>query len=401
MDISFDNLNITDLNIIKIYSDNNNFNGHGLFLDGFILTAQHVVNECNNIFINNKKYINIIDIDEYDISVLKDINDNRTINNFIKIFKNILNKTIKISNMLEKTNNICSINNDLNDILKYKKICSTNIKTNLYPQILIYEYENPDINRNFEGMSGSIIYYKNKLMSLLIGGRDNNIIALPIDIIYNILYYYVKNNMKLYYCPFIIKNNIVQYNYNFLIKDDIILKINNIEIDNDIIYDNKFKIKMLYSTFIIINGLNNIHIEYCRNTKKGKIIKKNSMYLNELNNNILFMNYKIKDSENIKFKDMIFSELSEEFLINCIHNNINIPNIDYNLIYRQTKYIYLRYINKSKYSDILKIPDNIYILNKISGRKIKNISDIQKFNKYNLITIELIDPFNNTIKIKV
>jgi hypothetical protein len=197
------------------------------------------------------------------------------------------------------------------------------------------------------------------------------------------------------------KNNIVQSNYNFLIKDNIIMKINNIDINNDIIYDNKLKIYMLYSTYIIINGLKNIYIEYCRNTKKGKIIKKNTLYLKELNKNNLFMNYKIIESKNIKLKDLIFSELSEEFLIKCINNSINIPDIDYNLIYTQYKYIYLKYINVSEYNNVLKIPDNIYILNKISGKQIKKINDINKFNKNKSITIELIDPFNNIIKIKV
>ena len=49
------------------------------------------------------------------------------------------------------------------------------------------------------------------------------------------------------------------------------------------------------------------------------------------------------------------------------------------------------------------INNNIYILSKISGKNVNNINDIIKFNDYNYkyITIEIIDPKQNKIKIKI
>jgi hypothetical protein len=161
----------------------------------------------------------------------------------------------------------------------------------------------------------------------------------------------------------------------------------------------------MYDTYILMNGLNFVDITLYRTVKK--IIKeyKINVKTKYLNYRDISLNY--KDTKLSTICNLIeFSELSEEYLIDCISNGIKIPDINYNNIYNKKKLIIIKNIN----NDIIKnaflnkgldISSNIYILNKISGKNIKNIDEVIQYNKYNRLTFEFIDDKDKKIKIKI
>jgi hypothetical protein len=66
--------------------------------------------------------------------------------------------------------------------------------------------------------------------------------------------------------------------------------------------------------------------------------------------------------------------------------------------------LYLEAINSKsndKSDNNIDLDNNIYILNKISGHKIYTLNNINKYKTSNQMIIELIDPFNRKIKIKI
>ena len=165
---------------------------------------------------------------------------------------------------------------------------------------------------------------------------------------------------------------------------------------------------MNYDSYILLNGLKNIKIKLSRTTKIYKKFHTILINTRELKYYDLFLNYKDINKDNYVLKSIEFSKLSEEYLIECIHNKINIPNIDYDNIYIFKKMIYIKNICdiniQKKFNEAnIDINNNIYILSKISGKNVNNINDIIKFNdcNYKCITIEIIDPKQNKIKIKI
>jgi hypothetical protein len=150
-------------------------------------------------------------------------------------------------------------------------------------------------------------------------------------------------------------------------------------------------------------------------TNKLKKIK--TINIDLLNYDFVNIKFNFKNSDNkVIIKDYVFKELSEEYLLINIHKNI--PDINYDDIYKNKKMIYLEAINNtSNYPldkintdkkvdldrdiDIVDLDNNIYILNKISGHKIYTLNNINKYKTNNQMIIELIDPFNRKIKIKI
>ena len=413
-------LNIYDTKITKLNSYicnikiNNDIIGKGLMIGDYILTLSHIMDTHNIIFINQIKYINILNIDFYDICILiKNTNlknksdDNYTeyIEKFLIEFNNFIkNNCIFLNNI----NNILYMNmNDKIYNLIHKKIDNINLKSYLYPSIPMYicnfEYiqENEIQEIIYSGISGNTVFFENKFIGLIVSENSKKEIEiLPFEIIYDIIKNYVNNSNNFFYLPIIIINNINQKKYMNINKNDYIYSIDNKElIENNILIE-KYNIFIPYQSYILLY-CNQKTINIYR--KKNNIIQKETIIinLNEYNFEKLFLNYK-ENINSITIFDITFKELSEEFLIK--NNNKNICTIDYNKIYNNKKLIYIDKINIDKLNSnklSLNIENDIYILNKISGHNINKLYDINKYINNKQITLELIQPNDSLIKIKL
>lgn len=408
-------------NIHKIYINNRpEHNGFGIDFENFILTPYHVIQNNRNIIVDNNEYIVLLEIDEYDIAVLIKQNQSTSDNNisyFLKLFQEFIDtQIIKITDINDQFYN--DSNNELykqyyiNDLINFKYIETRHIhlKTNLFPAIPLYVYNKIMLDVDYYGYSGCPLVCLNLYTSLLISERnDNEIIGIPFEIIYKIINTYNNNNNKFYYLPIKLNDeSISQKKYKSINKDDTIMKIDDKKIIKNSIFDDYLKIYLSHDTYILLNGIKFISIQVHRIIKSKLREFTFSFCTNELKYSDLFLNYKDTQINNQILKSIEFSKMSEEYLIDCIHKKINIPNIDYDNIYNSKKIIYIKTINDP---DILKkfiannidISNNIYILSKISKSYISNINDITKYKELNNknFTIEIIDPKQNKIKIKI
>ncbi len=378
-------------------------NGYGMLIDDIVLSAYHVVRNSNKIIINNQNYKIDLYIDEYDIVILNKIDNIINYDYFLNKLNTYVTYKIKhFDNIVGKTFNV------LDRKLILENIECNHLVTNIFPSIPVYIFSSVIKNFDYAGYSGSMIKSKNNILCMMISENidTNKITGLPLEIIYKILSGYISNNMKFYYLPIILTDNIVQNNFRTLVKNDQIKTINNQEIENNMIYDSDLDNKILLDTYILLNGIQNICIEYYRNYKNKKKEYKNNISLKVFNYKNISINFR-ETNKDICISDIIFSELSEETIIDMYNKNIKIPNNIYDNIFASKKIFFKNIINSdykfNRYllSNNIDINNEIYILDKISGKKIRNIKDIEKFTKYKNITIELINTNMDSIKIKI
>jgi len=386
---------------------NGNNDGKGIIIDNYILTLSHIVTTNNIIYVNRIKYTELLNIDFYDICIFT--KDDKTCNNdiykFLVEFKKFIEeKCILLQNntdFIENNNAYLNMNNKFYELI-YEKIENTNLKSYIYPSIPMYLFNfKSTTNNNIEdilssGISGTCVLYQNKYIGLIVSqNKEKFIEIIPFEIIYDIIKNYIINSNNFYYIPLLIKNNINQNKYKKILKNDYITKINNKLLINDKIFIDKYKIFIPYQTYILLYcNLKNINIEIKK--KYNNNIEKINIDLNKYNFDLLFLNHK-DNFDSVTLFNITFKELSEEFLVNNIKD---ICTINYDKIYNKKKLIYIEKIEKldNKYVDIEK---NVYLLNKISGHKINKLNDITKYMNNKQLTLELIDPYDNIIKLKL
>jgi len=280
------------------------------------------------------------------------------------------------------------------------------IKTNIFPQLPVFIFSS-DSDIDYSGYSGSAIISKNNLYGILISENinDGKITCLPIEIIYNILKNYIHNKMNFYYIPINIKNNIVCNNFRNLVKNDIIYKINDIELNNDMIYDKDLDNEVPYDTYLMLNGFTNIKIEYYRNNLKNK--KKYTINIRLKVFSYKYVSFDFRDKNlDYDINGVIFSELSEERLIEMYKQNITIPKNLYDMLHSTNKIIFIKDILNSEIKEKfiknnINIFKELYIINKISGKNLKNINDLNNFKNNKNITFDILNSNMNSIKIKI
>ncbi len=390
-------------NIKKIYINNNkDYSGYGIMIDKYILTLHHVIEGAKNITINDLSYQLIFYIDEYDIAILSRTNSN--IFEFIDALNYFNNNIIKIAD----SEDYCNLYFSLNNIdIEFKEISHSHIKTNLFPSIPVYTFNILD-DIDYAGYSGHVVTYKDKYIGLIVMQKQETreLVVLPFDIISMLIKSYYVNDMKFYHLPIVLNDNvIVNHGFRTLMPHDKIISINGILLNDNTIFDDNLGIKMMYDTYILLNNFNILNVVYMRINKTKNKIYNTKIKLKELNYSNLMLNYR-EYNNNVVINSLEFSELSEEIIIDCIRNNINIPEIDYDKIYNKQKMIYIKNISNPKLLKLLEsngmnLDKNIYLLSKISGKKINSIKDINNFKKNVQLTVDLIDSNNNNIKIKI
>jgi hypothetical protein len=385
--------------------------GNGIIIGDYILTLSHIIEDNKYIYHNNIRYDILLNIKFYDICVLcvlptnKIIDRKKDISDFITVLNTYIdNNCIKIKNHTDHINKDFKIFGK-NITLILEMLEDTYLTGFIYPPLPLYKlsFNNPygdnniDINEICEsGISGSIIYNKDGCIGLVVSQKlsTNTIEIIPLEIILDICKKYIINEL-FNYIPLVINNNVIKHTYKNIYKNNFIERINNNILENNQILIENYNYYMNYQTYILLYCNDKIDIELIHN---GKYRYKKIITLDLLPYDFkkITINYESND-EFIKFYNFEFKELSESFLLNNIDKNI--PEIDYDDIYKNKKMLYIS--NITNINEKLNLEKNIYILNKISGHKIFNLNDIRKYLNNKQITLELIDPNKKSIKIKI
>jgi hypothetical protein len=341
------------------------------------------------------------------------IDEEIEINRFINIFRNYIQKNcLKIKDRDKyKNTNFKIMNEDI--LVCFDNIKDTYLKSFIYPPIPMCHFKfNDDINELeidklcSSGISGSILYNNDGCIGLLVSSKESTHVLeiLPFELILDLIEKYNQNNFNFSYIPYIIEKNCVlncalNPNINIL-KNDYVTSINNKKLNDNFIFVEKYNINMNYQTYVLLYCSDYVTIKLTRlkkfKNKTNTINIKLNINLLEYNFNLITLNFK-ENNNSVKLNDFEFKEMSEEYILKNI--NKNVIDIDYNDIYKKKKMIYLDNIT-NKYKDI-NIERNIYILHKISGHKIFTLNDIKKYMSNVNLTIELLDPSNNIVKIKI
>ncbi len=379
-------------------------NGYGININGVILTAFHVIENKEIIKIKSRHFVLDLVIDEYDLALLKE--PDKDIN--YDVFLNDLCKYAAKNNR-----DIDSLKNNTfyikdSEIQMIDSQCDY-IKTNLFPPIPVFIFSSSQ-GEDYSGYSGCGVIRKNILYGLLISQNiiTQCITALPINIIYMILSHYINNSMRFYYLPINLKKNIVGNNYRNLMRNDVLYRVNNIKLNDGIydgIYDNRLMASVPLETYLLLNGFRNINIEYYRIIKNKEKLCMSNVFLKIFDYENIKLNFKDSGKQTY-VNDLIFSELSEENILEMYRNNIRIPNNIYDNIYSKTKTIYLKEIRNCVLFDIFKknnvnLDEELYILHKVSGKKINGLSDLEKYKELRNITVEVLNSGMISIKIKI
>jgi len=391
----------TQVEQVPIYI-NKNQSGYGILVNGVVLTAYHVVENSGTITVKNIIYDIYIFIDEYDIAVLKKPDKNVDCDDFLERLKTYTNYS-KINTCMSHIGKPFNIQNT--EIILDDIECGY-IRTNIFPPVPTLGFSF-DTDENLEGYSGSIITRHNVPYGILISQNINTkkITGMSLEIIYRILYYYIKNNMKFYCFPVDLKDNIINNNFRNLMKNDIIYKINEIELRENTIYDDNLKSDIPYDTYILINGLKNIQVEYYRRNKNNSKSHVTNICLREFEYKYVSLSYR-NTGKKYQLNSLVFSELSEETIVKMFNDKIKILDNLYEKLYSRKKMIYLANIEnedvQSKFKEKnVDLRSELYILNKISGKKINNLDDLEKYKSSKTIKVELYDSSMNNIKIKI
>lgn len=397
-------LNINTIKEVAIYTDDTNIPaGYGIYIDNVILTAYHIVYKKTCIRDNKNELIIDIIIDEYDMAILKKPDKIINYDSFLINLKSYINENNKIKNFDSYKDNLFKLKNE--DIIMMDIECNY-IKTNIFPQLPVFIFSS-NSNLDYSGYSGSAITNKNNLFGILISENinDHKITCLPIEIIYYIFKNYIDNKMNFYYMPLNIKNNIISNNFRNLIKNDIVYKINDIELINDMIYDNNLENNIPYDTYLILYGFTKIKIEYYKNNLKNK--KKYIINIKLKVFDYKHVSFDFRDKNiNYNINGIIFSELSEEKLVEMYKKNIKIPTNLYDALHSTKKIIFIKDIISPEINDKfiknnVNISSQLYIINKISGKQMKNISELDNFKNNKNITFDILNSNMDNIKIKI
>ena len=407
---------------------NNDFNqcnllddiGHGIIIGDYILTLSHIIEDNKYIYHNDIRYDILLNIKFYDICVLcskeskrptsilpknKIIDRMKDISDFITLLETYIdNNCIKIINHMKHINTDFKLFGK-NITLILQMLEDTYLTGFIYPPLPLYKLsfnklcgvDNININAICEsGISGSIVYNKDGCIGLVVSQKlsTNTIEIIPLEIIRDICKKYIKNEL-FDYIPLVINNNVIKHTYKNIYKNDFIKTINNNILENNQILIKKYNYNMNYQTYILLYCNDKIDIELIHN---GKHRYEKTITLDLLGYDFknIAINYEANDNF-IKFYDFEFKELSESFLLNNIDKNI--PDIDYDNIYKNKKMLYIS--NITNINEKLNLEKNIYVLNKISGHKIFTLNYIRKYLNNKQITLELFDPNKKSIKIKI
>ena len=371
-DVSKENTLISEYNLDNLleYTSSNMSEirkGFGILLKiekkYYVLTCLHIFGQVNmeiNAFFPDKKNnmvkipLNIIrQIPEFDIAILEchdSFKDGQfkyyTENDFFKNQNDLKNVNLSILTMDNLSNNIDHHNLKIENI----DIEISNFKSVIIPKIPLLKFiveidDIPEFSDNVDGLSGSILVKNNSLVGMVTSYNNMKLEAIPISIIYELVYTVIKNksailtgfyfstkvielevpNKKLYYGHYITDTKDIGYQSSASIKEfrfknnDIIFSVNDNNFtasgmirDSNIGYDlplDTYLMLCCYKEFVKID----VHREQTGKHKdiSHKIIGKkfNDIYnINVFNNN-----------HYIHWKGFIFTELSEELIyaINC------------------------------------------------------------------------------------
>lgn len=417
-DININHINTTYLKI----TNDNLVNGYGIIFNNYVITLNHIIENIyhNEYSINKKEYDILFKIDIYDIIILIKKNEDKNIKLFLEEFNKFYDST-KIFTFEELLNldenyKLKIANTDL--YLNNKNVELVELKSKLYPKIPIL-FSIFDLERykdiEIKGLSGSIIHIDKKIIGLLTSINENQEFEIiPMVIIKLLIQSTIKNGFKFYSLPVnvIQKEDLTLYISNsvstILQQKDLIIKIDdkNIE-ENKSIYDSQLNICIPIDTYIILNGKITLDIEYRKFTKNKNtfITQVNNIRLQEVDFKQTMISY--KDTEkNVELFGLKFKELSEDFLLKCLNNNISIPDLDYSYKFSDKKIIilygYSQYI-KHNIIEIFKknnidINKNLYRLVRISKKEISTIDDVEYHNllERKKITLQFLNINNST-----
>jgi hypothetical protein len=352
----------------------------------------HINDEVNNIFIG-------VRLKQYIIAYDLDINKTYYFNNkiltlFDKIndfkfyifkldkkqikknhFINLLNKFIECC---INTYTFIPVNYNITDDIKFIKITYKKYFSKFLPYIpIIVVNKMHNLSNQHE-----IIKIKDKFLGILI---DNNII--PMIIIAMIIKNYILNNSELYIIPQDIKYNIGEIKteddntqYVLIPKDKNKFSNNHYINKNDYIYEvnqNKFnKMGFIFleeinssvhiNTYMLLKSNENINIKYTPNIFIKNIgeftnlpIKITTLKIDKFNSDKLKIPINVQPI--IKFRDKIFTILSEELIKKNNYYDLSIDLDTYNNYYSTNNFVILIENNK------------LLIVNKISSKNIINM----------------------------
>lgn len=428
-------------------SDNKTSQGFGVFMKisgtVYVITHFHIIGSVNvgvNAYFPNKRgTITKIPltvfktIPELDIALLKlesishqQIVDYYTDENIANI-NDIINITNNINLIVSNIN--ASRNKIINHSLQIEKssieIALDHLKSAIVPEIPLLKYT-CDIdkygldcfdNDTLSGLSGSVLISGKLLLGMTVGYNNMKLEAIPMIIIYKLAQGMINNKdgelTSLYFnskictlntdtfrsltCHYVTdgKNIAYQskiYKKDFKIKEgDLIYQINdNNFTKNGKIYDSQIGYEIPIDTYIMLNC-------YMNSTIKISLYRKQKMITNEIYGKKFDDVYDVNIFNNHKYlhwKGFIFTELSEEFMLNSISLGYNLTgNVfeQYNKITgSKNKIIILIDIDyktlKDDISDSLKsigLPyiKNIngytmFVLDRIGTKKIINLEDL-------------------------
>jgi maleate cis-trans isomerase len=425
----------------------------------YIITCFHIIGKNNmknkmyfydshqNIHHQNIKIVNIIE--EFDIAIMEPMNPQDIDQNIIFKNNDLLNKIYECPTtgiIKHMSSNISSLNNALINLISEETLCNINNIKNvdlLSSYLKIYSVPCLNITLNCEieinkihGLSGSIIIGENKILGMIILNENQNIYALPIPIIIELVKIAIKTkkniegiiintqlcsftmdktikhnniiykNDKLYNGHIVTDNFDISYQRNdkltsFKFKSgkemddkDIILSVNNNLIDQDGNIYNEIighSIKLGLSLLLSFYNNNFASVEYLRNNKidvvniKGIEIDKHLSIHNKLNDKFIY------------YEGFVFAELSEDLIGYFYKKNIKIEGTFNFVNKKQFKYVVLVYINwnylvkeynkgLSEFRKYNFIDNKIFILEKIGNEVITGISSLNRiFSKKKLI----------------
>ncbi|ARF11751.1 hypothetical protein Klosneuvirus_2_187 [Klosneuvirus KNV1] len=308
---------------------------------------------------------------------------------------------------------------------EYKKLESLNM-----PELPVITMEiNNDIKIDMHGISGSLVYYDNKIIGIVSKNIDNKLSVIPGRNIYRFLTEIIKTNEFNGLCTIIGDISIVNFetdegksvnglqvddtlniNYNdFEYKEkntkclnlktnDVIFKIDSKNItDNGYIFDDKLQSYIDYRTFISLNYIcgDEISLRIMRCTDiKNNDYKEKSIVLRARPLNSLKYIPLISKNNIFEYHGLVFGEISENIINDYIDVGIHLG-------YSLKDY----YINKPYRNDqiqivvLLDIDKNIhkYLIDKINlnGLPLLHIKDkeygipiIKKINKHKITSLE-------------
>lgn len=360
--------------------------GNGIIImvkdEYYIFTCNHIIEkytvsiECHTdeIIFNPTIFKRIY---EYDVCILK-INFHDSIH--LKKYYRIEN--IGDINSFSKYKNFISHNLEKScEIVKNICIKNHHIKSVIVPKIPMYEFE---LNKSCDahGLSGSVLTNDENILGMVVCKLNKIIMAIPLLLILNFMnnhLKYIKFNYdfvdftldKKYNGLYI--NNIINKKYNDTLNlGDVVVSCENQEINDDgEIYCDEIKLYVTIDTFIMLNNKNYVDITIL-NSK-------------ETFENIICFKYDIelickifiqKQNKYINLNGLIFTELSEELMIENIKKGMNYYKDIYNSLfdnYENEKYIVLilNINSNKKYNKFVHMP-----LLQIEKHKIFNIDDL-------------------------